>query len=231
MTQDLYAQMKQNTVKADGQLKPTGTVRFENPEGKGKRILFAGNSITLHGYKPEIGWHGEWGMAASAKEKDYVHLMMKKTRERDPDAAFGICQVSAWESHYKEGEQYLERFCGAEEFGADVIILRFIENCSKDSFDKEIFLKEVRKLLAFLNPKGTARFIVTTGFWRHPGDDTLRELAKELGAPLVELGDLGEKDEMKAIGLFEHRGVSVHPGDLGMENIAARIFEKLDPLL
>jgi hypothetical protein len=39
------------------------------------RILFLGNSLTLHGPKPEIEWFGNWGMAASAQDKDYVHLL------------------------------------------------------------------------------------------------------------------------------------------------------------
>ena len=67
--EDSYAQMKKNTVDSRNQLKDTQSVRFENLNGKGKRVLFMGNLITLHGVVESIGWFNEYGMAASSKEK------------------------------------------------------------------------------------------------------------------------------------------------------------------
>lgn len=228
---DAFVQMKKNTVKAYDQLKDTARVRFENSTGSGRRVMFVGNSITLHSVKEDIGWHGEWGMAASSKENDYVHRLMASIRETDPDAAFCTCQVADWERQYDHGTDTHELFAAAREFNADIIVMRFVENCPYDGFKADAFKDELGKLLCYLNGTGNAKFIITTGFWRHPGDEAICEFAAENGLPLVELGDLGEEDRMKAIGLFEHGGVANHPGDLGMQMIAERIFEQLKIML
>ena len=60
---------------------------------KGPRVLFVGNSITLHGPRPQIGWTNNWGMAASARDKDYVHLLQKRIAAAQPEAQCILLQV------------------------------------------------------------------------------------------------------------------------------------------
>ena len=226
--QGVYVQMDKNTVSAKDQLKESNCVRFHHMGGDGTRVMLVGNSITLHGIKHEIGWHNEWGMAASAEEKDYVHLLERTVLEKDPAAAFCVCQASAWEVEYRHGSDVLPLYYGeARRFAPDVIVFRCIENCPRQDFDETTFLTELDKLLAYLNADGHAHIIITTGFWQHPGNDALRAYAAERGYPMVELSDLGEIDEMKALGLFEHEGVANHPGDAGMQTIADRIAPHL----
>lgn len=225
------AQLEKNTVSANGQLRESDCVRFFNPGGSGKRVLFVGNSITLHGVKPEIGWNNEWGMAASQREADYVHRLMAEIRKTEPDAAFCICQAADWERNYRDGQATYARYADARRFQADLIIMRLIENCPHSDFNCEGFQAGLNDLLRYLNPTGRAQILLTTGFWKHPGDQAIQDYAMAHQLPCVELGDLGERDELKAIGRFEHEGVANHPGDLGMETIAERIFDALRPLL
>jgi hypothetical protein len=106
-----------------------------------------------------------------------------------------------------------------------------VENCPKKEYEYMVFLQQLDKLVRYLDSTGKAKVIVTTGFWKHPADEALRAWAKTNNAPLCELGHLGEQDEMKAIGLFEHSGVANHPGDAGMQAIADAIWKELRPML
>ena len=103
--EDIRKFERENTVSAERQVSEL-IIRSEQ-EGSPK-ILFVGNSITLHGVKPDIGWHWLWGMAASAKEKDYVHQTMRMAREIAPEAGYMIVQAANWERGYWKNEEVLE---------------------------------------------------------------------------------------------------------------------------
>ena len=139
------SQIDKNTVSAENQLNGTEPIFFENAQGCGVRVLFVGNSITLHGYKPEIGWYGEnYGMAASKKENDYVHIVMREILKRDPNAAFCICQASQWELNYADGQKVVEKldlYKKIKDFKADIIVMRIVDNCPREKFDKAAFIK------------------------------------------------------------------------------------------
>ena len=55
--------------------------------------------------------------------------------------------------------------------------------------------------------------------------DCTAKAAKEVGAIYVDAGPLGLQDENKAIGLFAHKGVANHPGDLGMRRLAELVLD------
>ncbi len=226
------AQIEKNNVSAENQLNELVHIEEINGGGAGRRVLFVGNSITMHGYKPDIGWYGvNYGMAASCKEKDYVHRVLEGLGKKEPDVVACVCQAAHWEREYTRLDEVPEEHYGrARDFAADVIVLRIVENCDWKQHDSAVFRRKLKRFLDYLNKTGEAKIIVTTGFWKHPGDADLRAVAAERGYPLVELNDLGEMDEMKAIGLFAHEGVANHPGDKGMEEIAQRILSCIQEL-
>ena len=159
-------------------------------------------------------------MAASAEENDYVHLLMKKWRERNVDFFLAVKQAAAWEVKVNEGRAEKENFEDLACFKPDFIIFRLAENVSTE-IDGEYFSNALDELIKKLN-KGNAEVIYTTSFWKNKTvSDAIRKKAGE--GRLVELEDLGEDASMKAYGKFEHSGICAHPGDKGMAAIADRI--------
>ncbi len=55
------------------------TTPIETP----KKVLILGNSITWHPPGPDLNWFGNWGMAATAADKDFLSLLTKKIKENN----------------------------------------------------------------------------------------------------------------------------------------------------
>lgn len=216
-----------NTVSAQNQLEKAGEISIIGSDSPKKKVLILGNSITMHGKKPEIGWNGNWGMAASAREKDYVHVLFDKAQTICHEVQFCVIQASRWERGFWE-EEILTSYQPVAEFKPDIIIFRLGENVLDADCDKHSFEKNLKRFLDYFTVSDDTKWILTTCFWHHQiVDDGIRKIAEKANVPLLELGDFGELDEMKAIGLFEHIGVAAHPGDLGMRKIADVIWKPL----
>ena len=208
-----------NTVPAKDQMIESAVVSFLGNADAPLRVLVLGNSITRHSPKADIGWPYDWGMAASAPEKDYVHRLYAKLTESGKNVLMRVHQSACWELGFKNPD-CLKDFEDDKAFEADVIVFRLGENVPKEN---EHDIKDATiKLIDFIKKDGT-RLIFTTCFWEHPEKDAaIKEAAEYFGAPVADI--LYEDESMMAIGLFEHEGVAGHPGDKGMEMIADKIF-------
>lgn len=212
--------IKNNTVDAGNQMVNASSIlSYLGDPAAPLKILVVGNSITRHGPKPEIGWDRDWGMAASAPEKDYAHLLYAKLHEAGVSSYMMIRQASGWEIGYLN-DDVLDKFAQERAFDADIVIYRLGENVKKEM--KSAFRENLELFINHICPRG--KVIFTTCFWKNEiVDDGIRDLAATRGERCVDIQC--EDEAQTAIGLFAHKGVAMHPGDKGMEMIASRVAQ------
>lgn len=220
---------EQNNVEAKNQLDSKQYVTIVKNNESALNVLFVGNSITLHAPKPAIGWYGNWGMAASKEEYDYVHRVLAGLKEKVGEVNYCIAQGAAWEKDCANGKGVLEQYYNeARNFNADIVIIRIGENVSNHLLQEGDCKPFFEDMIHFFASNKSGKVIVTDNFWRKEIlDQILREIAEENGYEFCQLHDLQDDERTMAIGEFEHRGVSIHPGDYGMECIANRILRHI----
>ncbi len=224
------AKMEDNTVSSQNQLSREESIFGKG--GTGKKILFLGNSITRHAPSPTIGWFNNWGMAASSIDKDYVHKTMQKVWEQQPETSFLVAQVSRWETEFWNEKVIDDNFAEAMEYDADIIVMRAVENMRNADIEVHDFEAGYCMLIDKMNKSGKANIVLTSSFWSSPArDEKIKKIADERGYKYIFIGDLGSDDKYTAKGLFEHSGVAAHPGDLGMQVIAERVFDAIKEYL
>ena len=215
-----------NTVEAQGQVDVNQFVSIYKRGGV-KKVLFFGNSITRHEPKADIGWDGDWGMAASSKEKDYVHLVVAELDKKYGKVDYCIAQGAMWEWGYTRTDEVLEEYYSAiKDFDADIVIIRIGENITAKKHLEADCKPHFAKAVDFLSGNAE-KVIITDMFWYAIYNDCFKEVAEEKGHTFCHLTDLEEDERTMALGLFEHKGVAGHPGDYGMQCIADRILAKI----
>jgi lysophospholipase L1-like esterase len=196
------------------------------------KVLFLGNSITLHGPKADIAWTGNWGMAASALENDYVHLVSRALAERsDPDPGMMVKNIADFERAYV-GYDFAAKLKEQIGFQPDLIILAIGENVPalKTAGEEAAFLKSVTALLTTIKGERAPTILVRSSFWANPAKDkALATACASVGGIYVDISALG-KDEAnyaRSERDYKHAGVANHPGDKGMAAIADAIVRAL----
>jgi hypothetical protein len=195
-----------------------------------RRILFLGNSITWHGRNTDIGWEGEWGMAASSEEKDYVHLVTRAlARHAGSEPEIMVKNIADFERNYATydvDQQMRELFA----FDPDLVVLAIGENVPPLASEeaKTQFKSGVMSILRCALARRHPMLVVRTCFWADAAkDQVLREACQEVDGILVEAGSLGSDpaNAARAERTFRHDGVAGHPGDRGMQALADAIVQ------
>lgn len=185
------------------------------------KLLCIGNSITLHAPAPDIGWSGNWGMAASCRENDYAHQLARRLEEAGKTVTLRTVNLVSLE---REPETFAPAALGeGPDFTPDVVVIRLGENVAgPERYDA--YIRGYGALIDRLLVQRAPYVFAVGNFWaRDDLDEKTAALAKEKGVPFVSLkAAQGEANE--AIGKFEHKGVAAHPSDKGMAAIADTIF-------
>ena len=193
------------------------------------RVLFLGNSITRHGPKADIGWSGNWGMAASAESNDYVHRVTAGlTRRWGEEPTVMVENIATFERQYASNDTS-SLVKKVTDFAPDLVILAIGENVPalKSDAERAAFATALRRLGQGMQGNRHPTLIVRSCFWANAAkDDVLRTFCTEAGGIFVDIRALA-KDEAnyaRAERTIAHAGVGAHPGDKGMQAIAEAIL-------
>jgi lysophospholipase L1-like esterase len=207
---------------------PLQNVEEDSNIQKNKRILILGNSITKHGPSPQLQWSGNWGMAASSQDKDYVHLLIKKIKERGYNDQIFYENFSFEREFWKLNPSMLIPF---KKDSADIIILEFGENVSPADAKKYNYGLYLEKLANYLKTSDSTMVCLLSDYWPNDIiDSCIRQTAEKNNWLYIPIGDLSN-EEYTAKGKFLNEGVSRHPSDKGMAAIADRIWTHIEVFL
>jgi hypothetical protein len=197
-----------------------------------KKVLFLGNSITKHGPKADIDWSGNWGMAASAEAKDYVHVFTKSLSDKQGSTPEILVKNIADFERAHQGYDFASKLKEAIDFQADLIVLAIGENVPalKTAEEKMKLQEAITKLLTTLKGDRKPVILVRSGFWADAAKDgALRGACDAVSGIYADISALAKDKSLygRAEREFKHDGVANHPGDKGMATIAAALMKAL----
>lgn len=184
------------------------------PEATGKpfsNVVILGNSITLAGPNPSIGWNGNWGMAASVADSDYVHLLTRHFKSENAACKVSAMNIAAFEREFNTFplKDSLQRYRDTK---PDLVIIRIGENVAADA-DTTAFSAQYAKLVNYFKAADPSVKILGVGsFWL--GKDAFDRAMKQY-SPFISLSNLGTDMSNYAWGQYADPAVQQHRATKG----------------
>ncbi|WP_157486817.1 SGNH/GDSL hydrolase family protein [Dyadobacter alkalitolerans] len=185
-----------------------------------------GNSITVHGSSPSIGWYGDWGMAASAQAKDFVHVLKDSIRNKRSEANISYFNIAnSFEKVFWKMDT--TQFREMRQLSPDLIILKIGENIDKNLAIKNSLALHLELLVDFIAGDKRTKVCLVGSFWPNPEvDNIFHTVCQKNGWSYVDLNGIYEnQSENTAINIYTNPQVGKHPSDKGMQLIADRIWK------
>lgn len=188
-------------------------------------IVILGNSITYSERNTNIGWNDSWGMAASSRDKDYVHLLSSKFRQADSSARVRALNIAAFELDYAH-YNFNKELRAYRTLKPDLLILRIGENVQQAGFDAAMFQQRYSSLISyFKNGNPNLTVLSVSSFWP---DRRYVSAEMQKHQPYLSLEPLGFDITNYAFDMLNvDQSVKGHPGDKGMQAIADMIWQSL----
>lgn len=191
-----------------------------------RRVLVVGNSIMSHAPDASIGWNNFCGMAASAPEKDFMHILTERLRQLNPQVDVRMVSGGDFERGY--WTYNLDNLDESLRFLPDLVIVRIAENIAEGTVEPKNLAYFYQKLLEKVTGSASdVQVVCTTSFWNQPqANAVIRRVATQKGYPIAEISTLFGKPEYLAT-QYTNTGVAAHPNDAAMQKIADLIWQAL----
>ena len=179
-------------------------------------ILYLGNSLTIHPPESDVGWTGNWGMAASAIDKDYVHALAAQW----PQATFAVLSLTSFELDYRAFN--IASLDSHLQPPPDLIVVELGDNV----VDNSEFGTYYSELIGHLVANGHSRVLCTsTWFGSAAIDAANRNACTRANTTFVDLPGIAadSRNHAESERTFTDAAVGEHPGDRGMAQIAAAL--------
>lgn len=230
-------------------------LKYSTADDTAVKVLIIGNSITQHSPNHSYGWAGDWGMAATSADKDYVHLLTAKLTEKNADVEVKAVNIAEYEKYFYNWDKITDKKDAYADWDADIIIATFganvkngsNENDSSFENDYTFTTEQYKKIIDKFNPYGDAKVVAgATVLTNAQIVKVIKDAAAAYGYTYVDMTAYTADEYLakpyadEILAYYQkvtgdttnvtevYSGVLGHPGDKGMEMIANDLWNALE---